>query len=91
MTANIGSINALVNTVTSGSTTVLNTNSQLRVGQYNISNGDMNTLSLDTNTLNLFNNQFVVNSTTGIQSSSSLYNKSSIDTMLQRYSQQNIF
>jgi len=88
LTASIGSIHALINTVTGGSTTVLNTNSQLSIGQYNISNGLLNTLlSLDTNNLSLFNNQLVVNSTTGIQTSSSLYNNNSIYTLLQNYSQ----
>ena len=66
LTANIGSINALINVT--GSTTILNTNDKLLAGKYNPLLGTIYTLiDLDSNTFSLYNNQFVVNSTTGIE------------------------
>ena len=90
LTASIGAINALINVT--GSTTILNTNDKLLAGKYNPFLGTIDTfIDLDSNNFNLYNNKLIVNSTTGVQTTSSLYNRNSIDTMLQNYSQQYYF
>ena len=78
----ISGINNLINLNTTTNTTIVNTNSQLKVGQYNSANGVVNPfLTVDQNNISLFNG-LVVNSSTGVQTSSSLYNRNSIDNLL---------
>ena len=70
--ASIAATNNLINLNTTTNTTIVNTNSQLKVGQYNSANGVVNPfLTVDKNNISLING-LVVNSSTGVQTSSSL-------------------
>jgi hypothetical protein len=85
------SLNNLIHLDISSNSTILNTNSILTVGQYNSGNGVANQFfSADANNFSVFNN-FVVNNISGVQTTSSLYNRSSIDTMLKNFPYQKFF
>jgi hypothetical protein len=91
-TTSIANLNNLININASTNSTILNTNGSLVAGQYNPATGITNPLlTLDTNSLNVLSGQFIVNASSGVQTTNSLYNRSSIDTLLQNYTQQNMF
>ena len=83
--SSIYSLNNLIH-VNSSNSTILNTNSTLTVGQYNSGNGITNQfLGIDINNFNLYNSQFIVNSSTGVQTTATLYNRSSIDNLFSNF------
>jgi len=91
-TTSIANLNNLINLNANTNSTTLNTNGSLIAGQYNPASGITHPLlTLDINSLSILNGQFVVNASSGVQTTSSLYNRSSIDTLLQNYTQQNMF
>ena len=76
----IAATNNLINLNITSNSTILNTNSVLSVGQYNPATGINNQfVSVDPNNFSVFNNQLVVNSTTGVQTTDTLYDRATID------------
>ena len=76
----IAATNNLINLNITSNSTILNTNSVLSVGQSNPATGINNQfVSVDPNNFSVFNNQLVVNSTTGVQTTDTLYDRATID------------